>query len=54
MDGRITKGMSNILNALLPGRAAAKDAAPKPKRINLALQAAVLMVPSLGACWSSF
>ena len=30
--------MSNILNALLPGRAAAKDAAPKPKRINLALQ----------------
>jgi len=30
--------MSNILNALLPGRAAAKAAAPKTKRINLALQ----------------
>jgi NTE family protein len=30
--------MSNILNALLPGRAAAKTAAPKTKRINLALQ----------------
>ncbi|MFY9761922.1 MAG: patatin-like phospholipase family protein [Xanthobacteraceae bacterium] len=30
--------MSNILNALLPGRAAAKAAAPKPKHINLALQ----------------
>jgi len=30
--------MSNILNALLPGRGAAKTAAPKPKRINLALQ----------------
>jgi NTE family protein len=30
--------MSNILNALLPGRAAAKAAAPRPKRINLALQ----------------
>ncbi len=30
--------MSNILNALLPGRAAAKPAAPKTKRINLALQ----------------
>lgn len=30
--------MSNILNALLPGRATAKVAAPKTKRINLALQ----------------
>src|SRR5579863_4831648 len=37
--GRPNKeGMSNILNALLPGRAAAKAAAPKTKRINLALQ----------------
>ncbi|MFY9692256.1 MAG: patatin-like phospholipase family protein, partial [Xanthobacteraceae bacterium] len=30
--------MSNILNALLPGRTAAKAAAPKAKGINLALQ----------------
>ncbi|MGB7037884.1 MAG: patatin-like phospholipase family protein [Xanthobacteraceae bacterium] len=30
--------MSNILNALLPGRGAAKSVDPKPKRINLALQ----------------
>ncbi len=30
--------MSNILNALLPGRAATKAAVPKIKRINLALQ----------------
>jgi len=46
--------MIKILSSLLPGRAPEQNAAPKPKRINLALQAAARTAPSPGACWNSF